>query len=114
MRKVCLSYITCPDLSTARRLSRELLKKRLAACTNLIPTMESHYLWKGKLNRSLEVILIAKTFASRRKQLEAFVVREHPYECPCILFLNVDTAHAPFVAWMSDLVPGTFQDRVKK
>ena len=41
--------VTAPDLKTARRLARAILRRRLAACANLIPGLESHYWWGGKM-----------------------------------------------------------------
>jgi len=53
--------VTAPNLKTARQLARAALAARLIACANLIPAIESHYRWQGKLERSAEVLLIMKT-----------------------------------------------------
>ena len=41
--------VTAPDLKTARKLARAALAARLVACANLIPRIESHYWWQGKI-----------------------------------------------------------------
>jgi len=53
--------VTTPDLKTARILAREALKARLIACANLVPRIESHYWWQGRLERGTEVLLVMKT-----------------------------------------------------
>ena len=51
--RFALVLVTAPDLKAARRLAQAALKSRLAACANLIPRIESHYWWQGKLERGL-------------------------------------------------------------
>ena len=50
--KFSIVFVTAPDLKTARKLSRSALKARLIACANLVPKIESHYWWQGKLEQS--------------------------------------------------------------
>ena len=45
-----LVLVTAPDLKTARALAKAALVKRLIACANLIPRIESHYWWQEKSN----------------------------------------------------------------
>ena len=53
--------VTAPDMDLARRLAKGALEAKLAACANIVPAVESHYWWKGKLESSDEVLLIFKT-----------------------------------------------------
>ena len=48
-------------MDLARRLAKAALEAKLAACANIVPAVESHYWWKGKLESSDEVLLIFKT-----------------------------------------------------
>src|SRR5438067_226012 len=41
--------VTTPNLKTARGLAKTALSKRLIACANLIPKLESYYWWQGKI-----------------------------------------------------------------
>lgn len=77
--------ISAPDLGTAERLARELVEQRLAACVNGIPGAFSVYRWQGSIERATEVLLIAKTDASRIGELMLWLERAHPYDVPeCI------------------------------
>ncbi|MGA2870732.1 MAG: divalent-cation tolerance protein CutA, partial [Verrucomicrobiota bacterium] len=53
--------VTAPDLKTARRLAKTALQARLIACANLVPKIESHYWWRGKIESSPEILLVLKT-----------------------------------------------------
>ena len=63
-RNFAIVLVTAPDLKTARALARAALGARLAACANLVPKLESHYWWQGKLERSNEALILFKTTRS--------------------------------------------------
>ena len=94
-----LVYITCKDEKEAENISMHLLKKRLIACANVFP-IKSMYWWKGKIAKSNEYAIIAKTNDKNFKKLELEVKRLHSYEIPCILRLNA-TANKEYQAWLN-------------
>ena len=59
--KFALVLVTAPNLKTARALAKSALQAKLIACANLIPKIESHYRWQGKIESSGEVLLVLKT-----------------------------------------------------
>jgi periplasmic divalent cation tolerance protein len=91
--------VTAPNLKTARRLVRAALRHRLVACANIVPSLESHYWWKDKLEHSREVLILFKTSKSRVKELQALVAAEHPYTTPEFVSLSVDHVGDPYLAW---------------
>ena len=92
--------VTAPDLKTARRLARSALQARLIACANLIPKIESHYRWQGKIERSSEVLLILKTTTARLSKLEKLIVAEHPYDTPEFLVLPLRAGNHRYLDWI--------------
>jgi len=46
--KIYFIYVTFGSLREAKRLGSLLVKNKLAACTNIIPTIYSTYVWKNK------------------------------------------------------------------
>ena len=104
MAKVAFQIIlvTTPDLKTARRLARAALAARLIACANLVPKLESHYRWQGKLERSAEVLMIMKTTAGRVAALEKLVLANHPYDTPEFVVLNLAGGTKKYLAWLSE------------
>ena len=93
--------VTAPDLRTARKLVKLALSARLAACANLLPRMESHYWWQGKIETAAEVLIIFKTRKSRLAALEKLVRREHPYETPELLALPMHSGNAAYLDWLA-------------
>ena len=92
--------VTAPDLKTARRLARAALGKRLTACANLIPGLESHYWWRGKIESSREVLLLFKTRAGCLRKLEKLILAEHPYDTPEFVVLQLTSGTERYLAWL--------------
>ena len=68
-------------------------KARLAACGNILPGVTSVYEWQGKIETETEVSLILKTKADKTEELTKFVVENHPYDTPCVVFVPVEAGH---------------------
>ena len=94
--------VTAPDLKTARALARAALVARLIACASLVPKIESHYWWRGKIESGAEVLLILKTASSKLAALEKLIVARHPYETPEILALPLSSGSQKYLGWLAD------------
>jgi len=97
-------YMTAGSLEEARRIGRELVSAKLAACVNILPQMQSIYVWEGKLQEEAEVVMIAKTTAARTAELMAKVKSLHSYTVPCVVSLAVEDGHPPFLEWIAGSV----------
>ena len=94
--------VTAPDMDWARRLAKGALEAKLAACANIVPAVESHYWWKGKLESSDEVLLIFKTRQQLLPKLERAVREIHPYDTPEFVALPLTTGSRKYLAWLTD------------
>lgn len=99
-----LALVTAPDLKTARTIAHAALLKKLVACANLVPKIESHYWWQGKLEASAEVLIIFKTTRAKLAALEKLVVAEHPYDTPEFIALPLAAGNAKYLAWLAESV----------
>ena len=94
--------VTAPDLKTARKLAQTALKAKLAACANLVPRIESHYWWQGKIERGNEVLIVFKTGKSKLKGLEQLILQQHPYTTPEFLALPLTAGSANYLTWLAE------------
>src|SRR5260221_9414638 len=94
--------VTAHDLKMARALSRAALQARLVACANLIPKIESHYWWQGKIESGAEVMIIFKAAKSRLKALEKLIVAKHPYDTPEFLVLPLAAGNVRYLRWLGE------------
>lgn len=97
--KISLLLTTTSKKSDALRLTRAALTARAAACVQILPLMESHYLWKGKREKSKEFLLLAKTSPRQAVALEKLWFRLHPYDCPELVTLS-GRAAASYARWV--------------
>ena len=104
--KYCCVLSTAPNIKKARQLAGLLVSKRLAACVQIVPGLESHYRWKGKTEASKEILLIIKTRASLYKPLEKAILKNHPYEVPEIICLSIAQGSKTYLDWISEEVVG--------
>jgi periplasmic divalent cation tolerance protein len=102
--KFVVVLVTAPDLRVGRKLARAALAARLVACVNLMPKIESHYWWQGKLESSPEVLLVMKTIAARLAALEDLVVAKHPYDTPEFIVLPTLQGNKRYLAWLENSV----------
>ncbi|MDD5141047.1 MAG: divalent-cation tolerance protein CutA [Verrucomicrobiales bacterium] len=99
--KFAIVLVTAPNLKTARALAKAALKAKLIACANLVPKIESHYWWQGKLESGAEVLLILKTSKSRLAALEKLILARHPYGTPEFLVLPLSAGNRRYLDWLA-------------
>ena len=99
-RRFAVALVTAPDLKTARRLAKAALRARLIACANLVPAIESHYWWQGKLERGTEVLMMLKTTSPRLAALEKLIIAQHPYDTAEFVVLAIGQGSARYLEWL--------------
>lgn len=101
-----LVYITTSDIEEARRIAKTLVEKRLVACANIVPEIESLYWWEGKINCEEEALIFAKTVREKVKNVIEEVKKLHSYEIPAIVSFDVSEGNKNFLDWISEEVEG--------
>lgn len=97
-----LVLVTAPDRGVARDLARRALQARLVACANLVPGIESHYWWQGRLERGREILIFFKTRAAKLAALERLVLEHHPYDTPEIICVPLTRGTPRYLQWITD------------
>ena len=87
-------------------IAKSLIKEHLAACVN-ISSVNSCYLWEGKLNLDREALLIIKTEQTRIKEMISRIRELHSYELPEIIVLPIIDGYQPYLDWISQSVGGS-------
>jgi periplasmic divalent cation tolerance protein len=91
-------------MGEARKIGRGVVEKKLAACANIVPGVESIYRWKGRVERAREVLVIMKTTAKRLPDLEREVKRLHSYEVPEFIVLPLTAGSRDYLNWIEQSV----------
>ena len=91
-------YVTLNTADEARRISHELLEKQFAVCTNWFP-ITCAYRWEGKITEEPETVLIIKTQAGYRSDIEA-VIRGHISYTNFMGELAPESVNSSFAGWL--------------
>jgi periplasmic divalent cation tolerance protein len=97
-------FITTPNKKEASKIARSLLRKRLAACVNIVDKIESFFWWRGKIDKAKETLLIVKSHKSKFHRIVKLVKSIHSYEVPEIIALPVVSGEKRYLRWLNESI----------
>lgn len=103
-RKFAVVLVTAPSLKVARALAGGALNARLVACVNLVPRIESHYWWQGRIERGTEILMLCKTTTATLARFEKFILSNHPYDTAEFIVLSVANGAERYLSWINSSV----------
>lgn len=95
---------TCGSLDEARRIARYLVQKRLVACANIIPWVESVFLWDGKIDTQQETKIIFKTLDEKFEEVRKIILENAKYEIPEIVKIPILGGNESYLAWVEGVI----------
>jgi periplasmic divalent cation tolerance protein len=101
-QQILLALSTFPDAEIARRISKELVSERFAACANIFPSVESIYRWKDKIESGTETLVFFKVSEHRQSAFQDKLRSLHPYDVPEIIFVPVASGLPEYLQWVSE------------
>ena len=96
--------VTVDKKDDARNIARTLIEERLAACVNILPGVESHFRWKGKIDKTDELMLIIKSTEKLSREIIDRVKQLHPYDLPEIIILSIEGGSSEYLNWIKESV----------
>ena len=91
---------TAGSVDEARKIARALVERKLAACVNIVPQIESVYRWQGKMETAAEWLLVIKTEAAAFEGVRATIEALHSYELPECIELEVTEGDQEYLNWI--------------
>lgn len=98
-----LYYITLNTAEEAQAVSKDLLIRQLAVCTNWFP-ITCAYRWEGEIKQEAEVVLIVKSKSTMRDEIEKTVTKHISYT-NCITEIKTTHTNLPFLSWLEKEIP---------
>ncbi|HEV2298702.1 MAG TPA: divalent-cation tolerance protein CutA [Candidatus Acidoferrales bacterium] len=115
MSRNVVVLVTCGSAKEAKSIADALVRKRLAACVNVLTSpVRSIYRWKGIVETAKEYLLVIKTSSRRFAGLEKEIRRLHSYEAPEIIALPIAAGSKPYLKWLEASVNKTEAGRKRK
>jgi periplasmic divalent cation tolerance protein len=93
-------FCTISSLDKAKKISYELVNKKLAACVNIINGLTSIYEWKGEVCTESECLMVIKTRKELFDKLKNVILSIHPYNVPEIVSFDISDGLEPYLNWI--------------
>lgn len=100
--RIYLALSTFPDRETAQRISNQLVSEKYAACANILPSIESVYRWKGKIESGNETLVFFKLSEDRQSAFQKKLCSLHPYEVPEIISIPISNGLPAYLRWVAE------------
>jgi periplasmic divalent cation tolerance protein len=100
-----LVLTTTGSREEARRIARAIVDRRLAACVNIVPGIESIYRWQEKIEQAEEWLLLIKTTGEAFESLRDAIKELHSYDVPECICVQIEDGSAEYLEWISESVP---------
>ncbi len=96
----CIINCTTATKEDAVKIAKHLVDKKLIACCNIIPSIQSIYRWNNELNEDDETLMIMKTKTELYEKVEAEIKKLHSYEVPEIICTPIIEGNSEYLNWI--------------
>ncbi len=98
---------TAGSQDEAKKIAQTLVERRLAACVNIVPQIESVYRWRGKVESATECLLVIKTQVSAFEKVRDAVRELNSYDLPECVMLEIEGGSHGYLKWILDNTANT-------
>lgn len=95
---------TAGSQEEAQKIAHALVERKLAACVNIVPRIESTYRWQGKVESATEWLLIVKTTAEAFPSVRDAIKALHSYDLPECVMLEIADGSEAYLGWIGENV----------
>jgi periplasmic divalent cation tolerance protein len=99
-----LVLTTAGSEEEARKIARALVERRLAACVNIVPHVQSVYRWQETVEEAVEWLLVIKTTAAALERVREAIAELHSYELPECIYVGIEDGSAGYLNWIEESV----------
>lgn len=100
LHEVTVALTSVNSMEEASRIAKVLIQQRLAACVQISGPVVAVYDWEDRLCEDKEWQLFIKLPVSGIENLKSWIVQEHPYEEPELLFLDIRNGSQSYLKWV--------------
>lgn len=103
---------TSGSLDEARKISRYLVQERLVACAQIVPWIESIYMWNNQIETTQESKITFKTRLENYEAIKEVIQKNTSYEIPEITYMIMDGGNESYLNWLTEST--SLQTEVKR
>lgn len=99
-----IAFVTCGSEQEAKKIAEALVENNLAACVNVLSSVNSCYRWEDQVQWSGEHLLVIKTTGDAVGPAHDKVIELHSYAMPEFVAFTIDEGSAAYLRWIQDSV----------
>ncbi len=96
---------TSGNLDEARKISRYLVQERYAACAQIVPWIESIFMWNNQLETAQESKIVMKTRLEHYEKIKEIILQNSSYEVPEITYIKIAGGNKEYLDWIVESTP---------
>ena len=93
---------TVEDKNDAKKIAKELLKYKAAACVNIVDKITSMYMWKNKICTDNECLMIIKSRADLFEKIQKIILNLHKYDLPELVEIPITNGYEDYLGWLDE------------
>ena len=94
-------YTTTENKDDAGVIAETVVKKRLAACAQVVGPITSTYWWEGAIEEAEEWFCIMKSRKDLYDKLEEAILDVHSYDVPEIVAVPIVSGSQSYLQWLN-------------
>jgi periplasmic divalent cation tolerance protein len=91
---------TTSSKEEANKIANALIKKKLAACVQILGPIESIYRWKGKIEKANEFLCLIKSKSTKEGEIVSAIKSLHSYEIPEVIVTPIIGGNEDYLKWI--------------
>jgi periplasmic divalent cation tolerance protein len=95
---------TAGSEAEAQKIAHALVERRLAACVNIVPRIQSVYWWKDKVEEGSEFLLLIKTDKAHAEEARGVIRGLHSYSLPEFITLAIEGGSEEYLHWIEEAI----------
>lgn len=98
-------HFSAGSIDEARHICRYLVQERLVACAQIIPWIESLYVWNNQLETTQESKAVLKTTIEHFEHIKEAIIANSTYQVPEITYSSIDGGSKEYLEWIAQSTP---------